>query len=233
MARCFSLPLIMYRPRFEPSVSLTIMSERNRIKIQCNFLAWKWSLLQVLYSSLTFHHHISFGVDLFITIWVRYKTVCQLTAQFAHLYPDPWLSSIPASKLSTPRRQVALLTPERLPNLPSNWRRQPAGQPLLAHSLTSTPSTADVDEPQRPHSIDSWLTSIPDTSTNTMFQFPEKYAMPSTPRDRPPSRASPSRMGSWALTPRKLALIAASCFGILILKFFLSLSEQAGVCLGL
>lgn len=140
---------------------------------------------------------------------------------------------IPASKLSTPRRQVPLLTPERLPILPSNWIRQPAGQPLLAHSLTSTPSTADVDEPQRPHSIDSWLTSIPDTSTDIMFQFPEKYAIPSTPRDRPSSRVSLTRMGSWALTPRKLALIAASCFGILIIKFFVSLSDHPGVCLGL
>ncbi len=149
--------------------------------------------------------------------------------------PLPWRMTelIPASKLSTPRRQVPLLTPERLPILPSNWIRQPAGQPLLAHSLTSTPSTADVDEPQRPHSIDSWLTSIPDTSTDIMFQFPEKYAIPSTPRDRPSSRVSLTRMGSWALTPRKLALIAASCFGILIIKFFVSLSDHPGVCLGL
>lgn len=89
-----------------------------------------------------------------------------------------------------------------------------------------------IDEPQRPRSIDSWLTSIPDSSTDIMFQFPEKYAIPSTPRERPSSRGSLSRMGFWALTPRKLALIAASCFGILTIKFFLSLSDQP-VCLGL
>lgn len=144
---------------------------------------------------------------------------------------DSWLGCILEWNPSSPRRQLAPFTPERLPNQPSDWIRKSAGQPLAIHSLNSTPST-DIDKPQRPHSIDSWLTSIPDTSTNTMFQFPEKYTIPSTPRDRPSSRVSLSRMGSWALTPRKLALIAASCFGILILKFVLSLSDQPGVCLG-
>lgn len=141
-------------------------------------------------------------------------------------------ASILEWKPSSPRRQLAPFTPERLPNQPSDWIRESAGQPLAIHSLNSTPSTADIDKTQRPHSIDSWLTSIPDTSTNTMFQFPEKYTIPSTPRDRPSSRVSLSKMGSWALTPRKLALIAVSCFGILMLKFVLSLSNQPGVCLG-
>lgn len=140
-----------------------------------------------------------------------------------------------APKRSSPLRKVAafydlpsLASPERLKNQPSYPGIRPsAGERIADGSLLppiSPISSQTVYEIHVTASIDSWLSGIPDSATNSMFQFPEKKtSIPSSPRSSPPSWSPKSRMGPWTLTPRKVALIAGTCLGILLLNSVLSL----------
>lgn len=142
-----------------------------------------------------------------------------------------YLTPIPApDNPSTLRRTAAS---RHLPGLanPNAWQNPPSYPssssppslrvqiplaPIQRFLLVQTPSTNIFD------TVEEWLAKVPDRQFE-MFMFPEKYTpVPATPKNSPPRSLRGSKLGSWTITPRKLAFFTGALVSLVLFNTVLS-----------
>lgn len=99
---------------------------------------------------------------------------------------------------------------------PCSWRVPIPHAPTQRFFLVQTPSTNIFE------TVEEWLAKVPDRQFE-MFNFPEKYApVPATPNNSPPRSLRGSKLGSWTITPRKLAFFTGALVSLILFNTVLS-----------
>jgi hypothetical protein len=135
-----------------------------------------------------------------------------------HSLPAPPLRKVAAfhdlPSLATPGRQS---NPSSYPfRRPLPGARVSEESPLLLSSSRSQSETFNQDVRR---SIDNWLSAVADAKIHEMNRLSEKHGLESSsPGGNARAWIPIARRGSWALTPRRLALMFGACLGVLALK---------------
>ena len=142
---------------------------------------------------------------------------------------SPTLPRIRASKnltvLANPRARAFNNPPAFTSTFPAPRAslRTPNETPLLLLQPYLPPKTNDQPI------IQEWLAGLPNGEVE-MFQFSEKYApVPATPNNSPPRSLRASRVGSWTITPRKIAVFTGALVSLILLNTLLSAFEHPKV----
>ena len=122
------------------------------------------------------------------------------------------------------RHLPGLADPKARQNPPSYTSTTPTSNLRFESSLAPTQRFL-IPERTRTDIVDSvkeWLAGLPDQKAE-MFHLSEKYAsVPATPNNSPLRSLRGSKLGSWTVTPRKVAFFAGALVSLMVLNAVLS-----------